>query len=190
MRIPGAADTLDYKCKFSERKVFMENRKTCAGHMLTADEYQADAMRTVGEASAADRLLNGVMGLAGESGKCLELLKKTMFQGHPFNTAKLIEELGDAAWYLATAAGALGVNLSDVLMRNIEKRRLRYPNGFSAKASINRQDPKSESAFCRVCHMTFIPAAADDLPCTYDPGLTERWTKCPVCGRGVRLEVF
>jgi NTP pyrophosphatase (non-canonical NTP hydrolase) len=57
-----------------------------------------------------------------------------------FYKEKLIKELGDIAWYLAEAAYALDINLSDVLEGNINKLKARYPEGFSVSKSINRED--------------------------------------------------
>ena len=56
------------------------------------------------------------------------------------NYEKLLEEVGDVAWYLAETAHALGVSLEEVCQRNIDKLRARYPEGFSAERSLHRQD--------------------------------------------------
>jgi NTP pyrophosphatase (non-canonical NTP hydrolase) len=52
----------------------------------------------------------------------------------------MIEELGDVLWYCAELACGLGVTLDEVAMRNIDKLRRRYPEGFDAERSINRDD--------------------------------------------------
>jgi len=52
----------------------------------------------------------------------------------------VIEELGDILWYVAVYAHDIGVDLEEVAERNIEKVAKRYPNGFSAEASINRKE--------------------------------------------------
>lgn len=97
-------------------------------------------MRTAGEFSREDCLLNAALGLCGESGEVADLIKKYRFQGHELDTAKLIKELGDVQWYIALAASALGVSLSEIMMRNIEKLRKRYPNGFDPERSIHREE--------------------------------------------------
>ena len=84
-------------------------------------------------------LLNGVMGLCGESGEVIDIVKKHISQGHALNKEKLIEELGDVAWYLAETAYALGIDLETVLAGNIQKLKERYPEGFSIEKSINRK---------------------------------------------------
>lgn len=84
-------------------------------------------------------LINGVMGLCGESGEAIDIVKKHLAQGHPLDREKLIKELGDIAWYLAETATALDVTLEEVLEGNIEKLRRRYPEGFNTNHSLNRE---------------------------------------------------
>ena len=108
---------------------------------MTINEYQKLAMTTLNpELSKKDVLINGVMGLCGESGEAIDIVKKHLHQGHELNREKLIRELGDIAWYLAETAAALDVSLEEVLERNIEKLRSRYPEGFSAERSQNRNE--------------------------------------------------
>ena len=107
---------------------------------MTIHEYQKLAMTTLNpELSQRDVLINGVMGLCGESGEAIDIVKKHLHQGHELDREKLIKELGDIAWYLAETATALDVSLEEVLERNIEKLRSRYPEGFSTERSVNRK---------------------------------------------------
>ena len=110
-----------------------------AAEPLTADEYQKKAMATLNPAlSKSDVLLNGVMGLCGESGECIDLVKKHLHQGHALDKAKLCKELGDVAWYLAETAYALDLSLEEVLRGNLDKLKKRYPQGFAVEKSVNR----------------------------------------------------
>lgn len=61
-----------------------------------------------------DALINGVMGLCGESGEAIDIVKKWLMQGHEPDKKHLVRELGDVAWYLAEAATALDVPLEAV----------------------------------------------------------------------------
>ena len=107
---------------------------------LTASEYQRRAMTTLNPALGKDQvLLNGVMGLCGEAGEAIDLVKKHLFQGHELDRAKLSKELGDVAWYLAETAWALDMDLEEVLRMNLEKLRKRYPQGFEAEKSVHRE---------------------------------------------------
>ena len=108
---------------------------------MTINEYQQEAMRTASGTNNDNdisQLLNGVMGLNGESGECIDILKKALFQGHGLDAEHLAEELGDVAWYLAVSAQALGYTLEDIMQMNVDKLRKRYPAGFSADRSVNR----------------------------------------------------
>lgn len=103
---------------------------------MTFDEYQTNAQRTI--PAGHDRILNGVMGLNGEAGECIDIMKKAMFQGHELDREKLIYEGGDCLWYLAELATGLGVSLGDIAQHNVDNLKKRYPDGFSAERSINR----------------------------------------------------
>ena len=108
---------------------------------MTVNEYQKLAMTTLNpQLSKKDVLINGVMGLCGESGEAIDIVKKYLAQGHDLDREGLIKELGDIAWYLAETATALDVTLEEVLERNIEKLRKRYPEGFDTEKSRSRRD--------------------------------------------------
>lgn len=110
---------------------------------MTINEYQELAMTTLNPAlDKKDVLINSVMGLCGESGEAIDIVKKWLAQGHELDKEHLSKELGDIAWYLAEAAFALDLKLEDVLAANIEKLKRRYPEGFEAKKSIERDDSK------------------------------------------------
>ena len=107
---------------------------------MTINEYQKLAMTTLNPAlDKKDVLINGVMGLCGESGEAIDIVKKWLAQGHELDREKLAKELGDIAWYLAETAWALELPLEEVLQANIDKLRKRYPQGFDAERSINRE---------------------------------------------------
>ena len=108
---------------------------------MNVNEYQRLAMTTLNpELTKRDVLINSVMGLCGESGEAIDIVKKWMAQGHELDKAHLAKELGDIAWYLAETATALDIPLEEVLQRNIEKLRRRYPEGFSSQRSVNRTE--------------------------------------------------
>ncbi len=108
---------------------------------MTINEYQELAMRTVNPELDKDKvLINGVMGLCGESGEVIDIVKKWFAHGHELDKEKLKKELGDVAWYLAETAYALDIPLEDILTGNIEKLKARYPEGFSKERSINRNE--------------------------------------------------
>lgn len=109
------------------------------------DGYQQQAARTLPPARddvAAERQLSILgLGLAGESGEVVEILKKVIGHGHTMDKKLLKKELGDVLWYLTSIATCTGIDLEDVANANIEKLLKRYPSGFTQKDSQNRKDP-------------------------------------------------
>lgn len=108
---------------------------------MKINEYQKLAMTTLNPAlSKKDVLINSVMGLCGESGEAIDIVKKWLAQGHELDREHLANELGDIAWYLAEAATALDLDLEDILQANIDKLKKRYPDGFETKRSVIRNN--------------------------------------------------
>ncbi len=106
---------------------------------MTVNEYQQKAMVTLNPAlNKKDVLINGVMGLCGESGEAIDIVKKWLAQGHELDKNALAKELGDIAWYLAETAFALDMPLEKIFQGNLDKLKKRYPEGFEAERSINR----------------------------------------------------
>ena len=85
-------------------------------------------------------LVNGVMGLNGESGEVIDIVKKHMFQGHELDKDKIKKELGDVMWYVAEVCEALDLSLDEVMEGNIEKLAKRFKDGFTVNESINRKE--------------------------------------------------
>ena len=106
---------------------------------MTFDEYQYTAIKYVNPAlDLNQQMIDGAMGLCGESGETIELIKKHIGQGHGLFLAALAEEIGDAMWYMAELAGSQGIRLDDIAAKNLRKIQQRYPEGFDASRSISR----------------------------------------------------
>ena len=79
-----------------------------------------------------ERLLTAGVGINAEGGEFLEIIKKMIFQGKPWNVDNkehLIIELGDLMWYVAQACMALEISFDEVIARNVKKLEKRYPGG-------------------------------------------------------------
>ncbi|MFZ9876165.1 MAG: nucleoside triphosphate pyrophosphohydrolase family protein [Candidatus Nanopelagicales bacterium] len=103
----------------------------------------ADRMVELDEKGAnIERLLTAGVGINAEGGEFLEIVKKMIFQGKPWNADNkehLIIELGDIMWYVAQACMALEISFDDVIAKNVQKLAKRYPEGaFDAYFSENR----------------------------------------------------
>ncbi|MBR4067295.1 MAG: nucleoside triphosphate pyrophosphohydrolase family protein [Clostridia bacterium] len=106
---------------------------------MQVNDYQQQAMTTLNPAlSKRDVLINSVMGLCGESGEAIDIVKRWMAQGHELDREHLKKELGDIAWYLAEAATALDVPLEEIFQGNLDKLKKRYPEGFDTQRSLVR----------------------------------------------------
>jgi NTP pyrophosphatase (non-canonical NTP hydrolase) len=102
----------------------------------TFAEYHAERMAAQGQThNQRDQLSVGALGLAGEAGEVIELIKKHLYHGRDLPADKLLLELGDVLWYVTYTADALGLTLEDVARTNNQKLRARYPQGFSVEAA-------------------------------------------------------
>ena len=84
------------------------------------------------EGANIERLLTSGVGINAEGGEFLEIIKKMIFQGKPWdedNKEHLIIELGDVMWYVAQACMALEISFDEVIERNVKKLEKRYPGG-------------------------------------------------------------
>jgi len=113
---------------------------------MKANEYQKLANRTLtdkpGFAVKDEEVMVvwNALGLVGEAGEVAENIKKGVFHRHGVDKATLRKEIGDVLWYIAALCTNLGFNMEDVMQENIDKLRLRYPNGFSTDDSKRRLD--------------------------------------------------
>jgi len=109
--------------------------------LLNEHFYVQEILRTyAGSDETRDKLCLGALGLAGESGEVVDLVKKHLYQGHEIDSARMCDELGDVLWYFALICHATGSTLKEVMRGNVEKLRKRYPEGFAVERSILREE--------------------------------------------------
>jgi len=91
-------------------------------------------------ASKADKLHNA-LGIAGEAGEVVDVIKKHVMYNKPLDIDLIIEELGDLEFYLEGLRQNIGISRDDVLLNNIDKLSKRYESmSYSDAAAINRVD--------------------------------------------------
>lgn len=122
---------------------------------MTGNEYTIEAMRT-NDGGATMRLenaegiflstgkdfggiLNGCLGLAGETGELLDMVKKSVFHEVVLDEEHAKKELGDVMWYVAMICRSFGWSLDEIMKMNIDKLKARYPEGFNIEKSAHRQ---------------------------------------------------
>ncbi|MFB6356677.1 MAG: nucleoside triphosphate pyrophosphohydrolase family protein [bacterium] len=98
---------------------------------LSLDDYQEGSLETVIYPELGDNIMYPVLGLNGEAGELAEKVKKSIRDESDLKESRdeMIDELGDVLWYVAICAHELGVDLSDVARRNLDKLRDRKERG-------------------------------------------------------------
>ena len=106
---------------------------------MTLNEYQALARRTQNkEIMPIERRLHALHGMSAEVGEIHSIYQK-FYQGHPIGTEELVKEVGDLMWFIAEFCDVIGADMEEVAEKNIAKLKDRYPEGFDAERSINRE---------------------------------------------------
>jgi len=105
--------------------------------------YRLQIERTMKPMEPDRKLAMLGLGVSCEASEVADVLKKIIFQGHEFNKEELVKELGDLEWYVTHLKETLDISSDYVRLKNIEKLKERYPQGFFEKDSINRKEGKS-----------------------------------------------
>lgn len=91
-------------------------------------------------------LAHMAMGISGEAGEVVDIIKKVIAYDKPLDRAHLIEELGDTLFYMNGLIAMIGSDWDEVMACNIAKLEARYPKAkFDADNAINR-DKEAEAA--------------------------------------------
>jgi len=107
---------------------------------MNIKEYQNKVTRTLRKNVLITELEKEMcLGLIGEVGEVIEIIKKYLYHNHQLDKEHLKEEIGDVCWYLCNLATITHIDMNDVLINNIDKLMERYPEGFSVTKSINRE---------------------------------------------------
>ncbi len=107
---------------------------------MNLQDYQTKSERTLPDYTGdlKNAISNYSMGLSGETGEVVDLLKKAFHHGHTLDIFAVEKELGDVLHYVAGIATMLGLSLDKIAEENIQKLLKRYPEGFNSHDSIHR----------------------------------------------------
>lgn len=98
---------------------------------MSYQELAARTLNTEVNISPEEQMLtNATLGLVGEAGEVAEMMKKAIFHRHLLDKDALTKELGDVLWYIAAICTLTGLDMEEVMAKNIEKLKARYPEGF------------------------------------------------------------
>lgn len=85
-------------------------------------------------------VLNGCLGLAGEAGETLDMIKKWVFHENDLDLEHFKKELGDVMWYVAMICYSMEIDLDEILQMNVDKLIARYPEGFDTARANHRAE--------------------------------------------------
>lgn len=85
-------------------------------------------------------VLNGCLGLAGEAGETLDMIKKWVFHENDLDLEHFKKELGDVMWYVAMICHSMEIDLDEILQMNVDKLIARYPEGFDTERANHRAE--------------------------------------------------
>lgn len=74
-------------------------------------------------------LMHAIVGMSGELGEVLEVIKKHVFHGKELDKLDLTIELGDFKWYEAVFLKLMKITMSDTMKANKTKLDSRYKDG-------------------------------------------------------------
>jgi len=106
---------------------------------MQLNEYCRLANRTNSELDTEVlNTLHMLMGMQTEIGELTDPFKKQLAYGKKIDWINVQEEIGDLMWYVGNLCYMLNFNLEDILEKNIEKLKTRYPEKFNSNQAINR----------------------------------------------------
>ncbi len=95
-------------------------------------------------------LMHAAVGIAGEAGELLDAVKKLWVYNKPLDRDNLVEELGDLFFYFVKAMNMNEITFDEVIRKNQEKLRKRYPNAVysdsHAQARLDKQPENSHGS--------------------------------------------
>ena len=107
--------------------------------------FQREARRSLRDDLPYEAMCSNMcMGLAGEIGEVIDIMKKHIYQGKELDITDVIEEVGDVLWYIANFCNINNITMDECMESNIKKLRKRFPNGFTTKDANERKDKMGE----------------------------------------------
>lgn len=79
-----------------------------------------------------------LFGIITEVGELMDAFKKNMAYGKDIDWVNVEEEIGDLMWYIAGFCNINDMDLEEILQKNVDKLKARYPEKFSKEKAINR----------------------------------------------------
>ena len=131
---------------------------------MNTQEYSKLALRTANDLGGRlDNIMHAAMGIAGEAGEVIDLVKKTYAYEKTLDDKKLIEEVSDILWYINLLLAVMDRTWEEVFDLNIAKLEARYPDlRFNADHAINRDVNAEQKAMLVKALGNYDWATAED----------------------------
>ena len=131
---------------------------------MNTQEYSKLALRTANDLGGRlDNIMHAAMGIAGEAGEVIDLVKKTYAYEKTLDDKKLIEEVSDILWYINLLLAVMDRTWEEVFDLNIAKLEARYPDlRFDADHAINRDVNAEQKAMLVKAIGNYDWATAED----------------------------
>lgn len=109
---------------------------------MNLNKYQELSRKTAIYPELGNNVIYPVLGLCGETGEIANKAKKIIRDDNGILTESikkdLIDELGDALWYIANTASELGIDLNAIACINLDKLRDRENRGVISGSGDKR----------------------------------------------------
>ena len=100
---------------------------------MTFNDYQDKSRETAIYPNAGNNIIYPTLGLVGEAGEIANKVKKIQRDSHGILSESMrlaiLDEMGDAMWYMAQLATEIEVSFEEIAIQNIEKLQLRKQKG-------------------------------------------------------------
>jgi NTP pyrophosphatase (non-canonical NTP hydrolase) len=102
---------------------------------MNLKEYQELAKKTAKKdfKTEKEEILTWGCGISGEAGDVASCIKKTFMHNKDVKEG-IMENLGDMFWYSAMICNFFNWDMNEILQKNIEKLKKRFPEGFTYEA--------------------------------------------------------
>ena len=84
---------------------------------MTPNKFQKDCVKSIDDLhlTRGDETLMGLMTMNGMAGECIDIYKKVLYQGRPFDREEFVWRLRNIVWGVAVCAHGMDYRLEDIL---------------------------------------------------------------------------
>lgn len=107
---------------------------------MNIKEYSEAIKRTRADLKYKEKdNLHMILGIVTESGELADVFKKDMAYNKKVDWVNVSEEIGDLLWYICNFCNINGIDVEEVMGKNVEKLKTRYPEKFTENKANNRR---------------------------------------------------